>query len=413
MGKKNSKKMEFRSVLPLLILLAVCALGLSLQPAFAKDSVPGVTKNSIKIGVFAPLTGQIAVYGKAAHMADAIFHKVNDEGGIHGRKIIPILMDTGCKPLKGVAAVKKLIYEDQVFMLHGAVCSNVALAAKKEILETKIPYVVLGAASYKITTPVEKNIFTGVFTSQSVAKSMADFAMSIPGVKRVGVIKHTDEWGRSFYEPLIKYLKSKYHIVPVADVTIERGVSDATPQILKLKQAKPDVVIAVTYVVSTSTIIRDAYKLGLRVPIVGSPAVAVDEQSARVGIPQAMDQFFSPYWYKYTFSNPKMMQWQNLLHKYYPKDKFDMFAGLGIGGTIAVVQALKKAGPDLTREKFLDALEKTHNLDKWAPLPYPMATPINYSATDHVGIDKMAFSVMLHKKVNVVYNWNDYLKLKK
>jgi branched-chain amino acid transport system substrate-binding protein len=413
MEKKISRKMEFRSALPLLILLTVCALGLNFQPAFAQDTVPGVTKDSIKIGVFAPLTGEIAVYGKAAHMADAIFHKVNQEGGINGRKIIPILMDTGCNPLKGVAAVKKLIYEDQVFMLHGSVCSNVALAAKKEILETKIPFVVLGAASYKITTPLEKNIFTGVFTSESVAKSMADFAMTKPGVKRVGVIKHTDEWAKSFYVPLIEYLKTKYHIVPVADVTIERGVSDATPQILKLKEAKPDVIIAVTYVVSTSTIIRDAYKLGLNVPIVGSPAVAVDEQSARVGIPQAMEQFFSPYWYKYSFDNPKMIEWENLLHQYYPKDKFDMFAGLGIGGTIAIVQALKKAGPDLTREKFDDALEKTRDLNKWAPLPFPMATPINYSPTDHVGIDQMAFSVMYHQKVHVVYNWGDYLKLKK
>jgi hypothetical protein len=58
-------------------------------------------------------------------------------------------------------------------------------------------------------------------------------------------------------------------------------------------------------------------------------------------------------------------------------------------------------------------LEKTRDLNKWAPLPFPMATPINYSPTDHVGIDQMAFSVMYHQKVHVVYNWGDYLKLKK
>jgi len=413
MKKVILKKMEFRSTLPLWILTTLCVLGLFFQPAFAQKDVPGVTKDSIKIGVFAPLTGEIAVYGKAAHMADAIFNKVNEEGGIHGRKIVPVVVDDGCKPVKGVAAVKKLIYQDQVFMLHGAVCSNVALAAKKEILETKIPFVVLGAANYKITTPVEKNIYTGVFTSVSVSKSMADFAMSKPGVKKVGIIKHTDEWAKSFYEPLIEYLKTKYNIVPVVDVTIERGVPDATPQILKLKQANPDIIIAVTYVVSTSTIIRDAFKLGLKVPIVGNPAVAVDEQSVRVGIPQAMTQFFTPYWYKNSFDNPKMKEWQELLHQYYPKDKFDMFAGLGIGGTIAIVEALKKAGPDLTRENFVEALEKTSNLNQWAPLDYPMATPINFSPEDHVGIDEMAFSVMSDQKLKIVYSWEDYLKLKK
>lgn len=413
MEKKILKKMEVRSAFPFWILLTVCVLGLFFQPAFAQKDVPGVTKDSIKIGIFAPLTGKIAVYGKSAHLADAAFNRVNEDGGIHGRKIISVLVDSGCEPVTGAAAVKKLIYQDQVFMLHGGMCSNVVLAAKKEIQETKIPFVNMGAANYKITYPTEKNLFTGAFTSVTVSQSMADFAMTKPGVKRVAIIKHTDEWAKSFYEPLLEHLKTKYNTVPVADVTIERGVSDATPQILKLKQANPDIIISVTYVVSTSTIIRDAYKLGLKVPIVGTPAVAVDEQFARVGIPEAMKQFFAPYWYKYSFDHPKMMEWQDLLHKYYPKDKFDMFAALGVGGTIAVIEALKKAGPDLTREKFIDALESMSNLDQWAPLDYPMATPISFSTTDHVGIEQVAFSVISDKKLKIVYNYDDYLKLNK
>ena len=114
----------------------------------------------------------------------------NEQGGIHGRKIVTITEDDACDPMKGVAAAKKLIYQDKAFMLHGGRCSNVVLAVKKELEESGIPFMGDGAANYRITSPVSKNIFTGVFTSMTVAKSMADFAMSKPGVRRVAIIKH-------------------------------------------------------------------------------------------------------------------------------------------------------------------------------------------------------------------------------
>jgi branched-chain amino acid transport system substrate-binding protein len=369
----------------------------------AFGQVPGVTENSIKIGLFAPFTGPIALYGKASHLCEAIYEKANEEGGIHGRKLVMVSEDDACDPIKGVAAVKKLIYQDKVFMLHGGMCSNVCLAVKKEILETGIPYMDLGAASHLITTPLEKNIFTGVFTSVIASKSMADFAMSKPGVKRVGIIKHTDEWGKSFYEPLLEHLKEKYNVTPIVDTTIERGVADATPQILEIKKANPDVLIAITYVDATSTLLRDSYKLGLRVPIVANPGVAVDEQFKRVGIPDALKAFFAPFWFKYPLDSPDMDKWKELLKKRYPKDEFDMFAGIGIAGALVTIEALKVAGRDLTREKFVKALESLNN---FSPKDYPMATPIRFSSTNHVGIVNLAFSVMdvSAKRLKVLYN---------
>jgi hypothetical protein len=80
-------------------------------------------------------------------------------------------------------------------------CSNVALAIKKEVL-AGIPYMNLAAASYKITTPMEKNIFFGIYIHRS-AHSMADFAMSSRVPKEVAVIKHTDEWGKNFMIPCL------------------------------------------------------------------------------------------------------------------------------------------------------------------------------------------------------------------
>lgn len=391
------------------ILLGTAQLTSGTALAEQGKAVQGITPDTIKLGVFCAFTGPIAHFGKTAHMAMAVYDEINKMGGINGRKIQVISEDDGCDPVKGVAAVKKLIYEDKVFALHGAMCSNVALAIKKEVKETGIPYINLAAASYKITSPLEKNIFSGIFTSKVLAYSMADFAMSKPNVKRVAVIKHTDEWGKTFYDPLIQYLKTKYNITPVADVTIERGVTDATPQVLRLKAAKPDVVIAVTYLDATTTFLRDSFKLGLKVPIVGSPAVAVDEQLQKLGNPEALKMFFAPYSYKYTLDDPVMLKWGSLLKSYFPKDGFDMLVGNGLGGTLAIVQALKDCGRDITRERFIAALEKLHSFEN-AQIPgyvYPMCTPVSYSATDHVAIKKVTFSVLgKDKKLKICGTYN-------
>jgi branched-chain amino acid transport system substrate-binding protein len=398
------------------VFIMLCTVLLTASQCIAQqsDQTTGVTSDKIKIGMFAPLTGAIALYGKAAHMAEAIFKNVNKSGGINGRQIEVILEDDACDPIKGVAAVKKLIYQDKVFMLFGGMCTNVCLAAKKDIVATETPYMVLGAAGHSITSPIEKNIFTGVFTSLGVSKAMADFAMSKPNVKRVAIIKHTDEWAKTFYEPVLTHLKEKYNVTPVVDVTIERGAFDATPQILRIKEANPDVVIEIIYVDSTSIFLRDSFKLGLRVPIIGNPGVAVDEQFKRVGIPEAMKMFFAPYWYKYSFDHPEMQKWQGLLKESYPKDDFDMFAGIGIGGTLSVIKALEKSGKDLSRSKFIAALENLNNFQE-SIIPnfsYPMAVPISFSSIDHIAIDQVAFSVLgkEDKKLKIIYNYKEYME---
>src|SRR5262249_21880944 len=100
-------------------------------PAFAEET--GVTADTIKIGIFGPITGPASVFAKTIYGAAAVYKDINGRGGINGRKIDLVIEDDGCDPNKGIAAVKKLLSQDQVFMLHGAFCTSVALAIKPEI----------------------------------------------------------------------------------------------------------------------------------------------------------------------------------------------------------------------------------------------------------------------------------------
>ena len=189
-----------------LAIAAICSV--SPTWCFASDST-GLTDTTIKIGLFGPLRGQSKIGAKPVYGAAAIYRDVNDKGGIHGRKIELVIEDDGCDGTKGNAAVKKLLEEDRVFMLHGAYCSAVALAIRPEIASRpNVPYVVLTAAHPNIANPLLPNVFQPTATAHIVAQHMVEFALSKPGAKKIAIVRHSDEWAAGYFEAIIPTLAS-------------------------------------------------------------------------------------------------------------------------------------------------------------------------------------------------------------
>jgi len=135
-------------------LLIGSTLVLSLPNGTRADHTKGLTKDSIRIGLFGPITGPYYFFGKLImNGADLVYDEVNRQGGIHGKKIITVREDDKCDAAGGIAAIKKLIYQDDVFMIHGGGCSNPTLAARQEAEQTRTPFVVFLAVADKITLP--------------------------------------------------------------------------------------------------------------------------------------------------------------------------------------------------------------------------------------------------------------------
>ena len=220
---------KFRSVVLLCVPLTLFAV-----PANAGDST-GVTKDTIKIGLFGPMTGVASAIQKQVYGSAAIYKDVNDHGGINGRKIQLVIEDDGCKPDKGVEVVKKLLYDDKVLLLHGAWCSGVALAIKPELAEVAGALIsVLAAASSAISTPVQPNIFHPIVTTQVAGRQMADFAVSKPGAKRIAIIRHSDEWGTTYSKAAIERLKE----LGIERPPLSTSIADRPTQHRKFSQLK-------------------------------------------------------------------------------------------------------------------------------------------------------------------------------
>ena len=144
------------------------------------------------------------------------------------------------------------------------------------IVEAKIPFIASGATAIGITYPTNPYVYTSTITSDIEAESQVDFAMSVPNAKRVALIGHRDAWGLAKIEPALKRLREKYNLEPVANETLDRDANDSTAQILRLKAARPDVVILVLYIKEASVFLRDAVKYGLDSTVFVGPYILED-----------------------------------------------------------------------------------------------------------------------------------------
>ena len=377
-----------------------CALALAAGGAAAET---GVTDDTIRIGLMVPLTGPAgATVGPGmATGAKTVWTGVNEAGGIHGRRIEWVEEDTGCTAEMGIPAVKKAIHDHRVFMLASGGCSNEILSYRDIVLENGVPYSVWGATNDKITQQPNCCIFRTSLRAGYEGVLQADFARSIPNAERVAIIAQHDAWGQAKYEGVMNKLK-EYGITPVADEEMTAETADATPQALRISKANPDVIITDLYPKPTTVFLRAAHQYGLtRLPIILHTSINDLVQLEKdVGIPGAIDNA-----YTVTFTRdpnaPDLEPWKARLAAIAPEIKLTPYSMWGVTGASVVVEALRRAGRDLTRESLIAAMESIEGFESEM-----IFGPITYSAEDHDG-NKTGMFQKLHdgKQMDVGLTW--------
>lgn len=359
---------------------AAGALALVAAAATAQAET-GVSDDTIRIGMFGPLTGPVSLYGYPINNgAIAYYNKINEEGGVHGRKIEVVHEDGACDAAKTRAAVKKLLIRGDVFMVHGGNCSAAVFAAREEFIDNEVPFMVMAATMDKIADPVNKYIFTTTLPGTRDGALMFDFLKSMPDVKTFAIVKHQDEWADAKADGFIKGAESG-ELELVETLTVERNATDATTQVLRLQETKPDAIVVLLYPGETAVFLRDAHKYGLDGPFLGTVAVMdLDDLAERAGSPDALEDLYVAAFLREGPKHPDMKEYADMLKASFPDDEVRALNFYGLSSAYAVVNALEEAGPDLTREKFLEALEGTRN----GPAG-PAACEVTFSPESHQG----------------------------
>ncbi|WP_172330169.1 ABC transporter substrate-binding protein [Mangrovicoccus sp. HB161399] len=381
----------------------LAALAVTAAPVLAQDAeweTEGLTDDAITIGVMGPFSGNASSYSKALIGMMAYYDKINDEGGIYGRKLVAVQEDTACDSAKGLAAAKKLISQDKVFMLQGNSCSGVALALRPTIEESGVPWIVAHAVSDSISDPLAKNIFHGVPTGGANGRAMAAFVLSKPDTANVAIIEHSNDWAHSYSNPARAYLE-EHGVTPSLDLTMERGQTDATAQVLKLRQEKPDFIIAALYEAETAIFLRDLKKYGMGdIPVMGTAGTDLENTLKRTGDFDTVKNYYVIHSYVDNLDGPKMEPWGEMIHKYYPDEELSTFSFVSIGSAEALVEALKAAGPELTRSKLMAALEEVRDFDTGI-----LSDPITWTPEDHQGVKGSAVAGFVDGTPTVLKAW--------
>jgi len=233
---------------------------------------------------------------------------------------------------------------------------------------------------------------------------MVRFAISKPGVKSIALISHSNEWAKGYYDGALAEIRKAIG-QPVLDLTMERQSTNATPQILQLRQASPDVIIAILYPAEMSIFLRDARKFGINSPIVTGYGVTLEDQLARTGDPSALNNFYAAYLLSRSFSAPEMAPWKEVVRKYFPKESVIPQNLTGLGGVIIFVDAMEKIGPEPTREKLIEALNNVRGFDTDL-----MAGRFTFTPDDHAGQKELSFVKLVDGKPVVFSRWGQEAK---
>jgi branched-chain amino acid transport system substrate-binding protein len=373
--------------------LLVAGLAIVAGPACAQDV--GLTKDQILIGGYGPITGPAAYIGLGSRDGTELAMKeINDAGGIHGRKLKLLFEDDGFSPSKALASVKKLVEQDKVFMMLGLSGSNPTVGTVDYSRDAKVPSYAVLASAPQYTHPFNRYLFRGGATeSARYGELNAEYLIEFLQAKRIAMLSGTDENAKNEGDNTEKMLEKWYGMKLVMRAEFKVGDKDFTPQLLQAKQANADVIITLAQVPEVSILLRQARELGIKQAIMGSPAAVDNGVIAGAGLNA---EGYTGGWLSGQFLDsvhPDMVKFREAwgkLHPDAPKGRPNLFDVLGYSEMYVVAEAMKRAGPDLTREKLVDALETIENYKV-----SEIATPRTFTKWHHIGNFSMQYMVVL------------------
>ena len=377
------------------ILGAFLTLSLAVIAGSACAQDVGLTKDQILIGGYGPITGPAAYIGLGSRDGTELAIKeINDAGGIHGRKLKLLFEDDGFSPSKALASVKKLVEQDKVFMMLGLSGSNPTVGTVEYSREAKVPSYAVLASAPQYTHPFNRYLFRGGATeSVRYGELNAEYLIEFLQAKRIAMLSGTDENAKNEGDNTEKMLEKWYGVKLVMRAEFKVGDKDFTPQLLQAKQANPDIIITLAQVPEVSILLRQARELGIKQTIMGSPAAVDNGVIAGAGLNA---EGYTGGWLSGQFLDsvhPDMVKFREAwakLHPDAPKGRPNLFDVLGYSEMYVVAEAMKRAGPDLTREKLVDALETIENYKV-----SEIATPRTFTKWHHIGNFRMQYMVVL------------------
>ena len=362
----------------ILLLCALCATVAASAAGARPLATPGVTATEIHLGSSVPLSGEASVAGNVARGADAYFKYVNDRGGVLGRKIAFTYLDDGYDPGRAVNNTVRLIQQEQVFAVFSSLGTNNNLAVRKLLNDAKVPQLFVSAGATTFGRDYRQYPWTMGYIPPYSEEGAVYGRYVLQKIKRpkIAVLYQDDDYGRDLLAGLRRGLGAKAKSI-VAKVGYDPTSSDVQPQVTQLKASKANVLMIFAFGKFSLQAFNAVSRLGWK------PQIFVNDVSSASALMSIVPQKAANGAISIAFGkDPAAPQWardrgvklsQSILRKYgsgiNAGDLKDGYFTAGMATAYTMVDTLKKAGKNLTRQSVMNAA--THLTERGNPFVLP------------------------------------------
>jgi ABC-type branched-subunit amino acid transport system substrate-binding protein len=368
------------------------ACGAFAAPVLAQNA-PGVTDTEIKIGQTMPYTGPVTAFSTLGKGEIAYFKMINERGGVSGRKLNLISLDDGYAPPKTVEQTRKLVEQEGVAFLFSSIGTATNTAIQRYTNGNKIPQLYIGSGASKFGNYKEFPYTIGGIqgTFRAEARIYARYILKEKPNAKIAILYQNDDYGRDYVLGLKDVLGDKYGAM-VKEATYEFTDATVDSQIVSLQGSGADALIVAATPKFAAQAIRKVYDIKWKpMFFLSNVAIWVSTVLEPAGIEKAVGIISSAYVKDPSDSgwdnDPGMKEWKAWISKYMPEvDPRDQNYVNSYNEGMVLVQALKQAGKDLSRENILR--QALNIKDMQLPMMLP-GIKVNTSPTDYYPIEDM------------------------
>jgi branched-chain amino acid transport system substrate-binding protein len=379
------------------MLLLVLIVGITASSALAQ--APGVSDNSILVGSCSALDGPARFLGNQTVLgATTYLHSINDDGGVFGRKVQLLAFDDGYDPDKAPACFKRMTREG-VFALGFFVGTPTAKVYVPMAQDEKIPVVGLFTGAQMLYEPLKHYVINVRASYYDETREQVDKLWDV-NVRKIGVLYQDDAFGKAVLDG-VKLALQKHNSTPAGLGTFARNTLDVDGGLKEVMTARPQAVVLVGPYAPVATIVKKAHAAGWRPLFLTVSFVGTEEFIKEAG-PDAdgtiITQVVPPY---DRTDYPTVALYRKLLGKYYP-DTAPSFVSLeGFVDAMVLVEGLKRAGKDPTREKFITGIESIHEMN----VGLGSKLVLKFGPADHKGFDEVYPTVVHNGQPVLLTDW--------
>jgi branched-chain amino acid transport system substrate-binding protein len=372
-----------------LALLAVTSSGALAQ----KKYDTGATDTEIKIGNIMPYSGPASAYGVIGRTEAAYFKKINDAGGINGRKINFISYDDAYSPPKTVEQARKLVESDEVLFVFNSLGTPPNSAIHKYMNSKKVPQLFVATGATKWNDPKDFPWTMGWQPNyQSETQIYAKYLLKEKPDARIAVLYQNDDYGKDYLKGLKDGLGAKAATMIVAEESFETSEPTIDNHIVKLKSTGATVFVDIATPKFAAQAIKKVAEIDWK-PLhflnnvsasVGSVIKPAGYENSQNIISAAyLKDASDPQWN----NDPGMKEFYAFMTKDFPEgDKLDGGTVVGYGVSQTLVQVLKQCGDELTRENIMKQAANLRDFRTEVLLP---GIKINTSPTDFAPLSQL------------------------